>query len=402
MTLTLLLDLDDTLLDSNMDIFIPAYFKKLAAYLGPRFNAQRLVQELLTGTMMMFKNERPDLTLEEIFSNYFYPALGAPRESLEAEINNFYDEVFPSLKELTKPRREAVELVEWAFSQGWRVVVATNPLFPRKAIEHRLRWANLPPEKYPFNLVTAFESMHFTKEIPAYYPEILGNLGWPEGPVIMVGDDPRMDIESALKAGLPVFWVRPKGKSNPAFVNLSQGTLKEFRGWIKTVDFDSLKPDLTTPLALLYSLQSTPAVLDTLIRGLKPAEWTVRPKEGEWSLTEIFCHMRDVEMEVNVPRLQTVLSEDNAFIAGQDTDPWAEERQYIQQEGLAAYYDFAAARMELVEVLKDLSDDEWERKARHTIFGPTHLKELVGMMAEHDRLHIQQALAAVAAARKSD
>jgi hypothetical protein len=30
------------------------------------------------------------------------------------------------------------------------------------------------------------------------------------------------------------------------------------------------------------------------------------------------------------------------------------------------------------------------RTARHAIFGPTHLKELVGINAGHDRLHLQQ------------
>ena len=33
MNLTLLLDLDDTLLDSNMDTFIPVYFQALSGFL---------------------------------------------------------------------------------------------------------------------------------------------------------------------------------------------------------------------------------------------------------------------------------------------------------------------------------------------------------------------------------
>jgi FMN phosphatase YigB (HAD superfamily) len=402
MTLTLLIDLDDTLLDSNMDAFIQAYFKKLAGFLERYVGPQRLVQELLTGTMQMFKNEHPDMTLDEVFGNYFYPALGMDREKLRAEIDTFYDEVFPKLKSLTRPRPEAVKLVDWALEQGWQVVVATNPLFPRKAIDHRLRWANLPPEKYAFTLVTSYETSHFTKQIPAYYPEILGRLGWPETPILMVGDDPRMDVESAQKAGLPVFWVRPRGKANPDFANLPQGTIKEFRAWIETADLNSLQMDFKTPDALIATLLSTPAVLDTIIRGLRLTEWTLRPQEGEWSLTEILCHMRDVDMEVNLPRMQTVMSEENAFIAGQNTDPWAEERQYNTQEGLEAFYDFVVARVELVEGLKGLSPDDWQRKARHTIFGPTNAQELVGFMAEHDRSHLRQVLATLDAIRKTD
>ena len=33
----------------------------------------------------------------------------------------------------------------------------------------------------------------------------------------------------------------------------------------------------------------------------------------------------------------------------------------------------------------------WWREARHAIFGPSNFLEIVGFMADHDRLHIQQA-----------
>jgi hypothetical protein len=39
----------------------------------------------------------------------------------------------------------------------------------------------------------------------------------------------------------------------------------------------------------------------------------------------------------------------------------------------------------------DLNPDVWSREARHAIFGPTNFMEIVGFMADHDRMHIQQA-----------
>ena len=414
MPLTLLLDLDETLLDSNIDVFVPAYLKKLAGFLANRVDPQRLIKELLFGRSLMFQNERPDLTLDDVFSRHFYPTLGVDRAELKPELDRFYADIFPSLKEICAPQPAAVEMVECAFKRGWRVVIATNPVFPRETIEHRLRWANLPPEKYPFALVTSMENSHFAKTVPAYYAEILGNLGWPAGPVVMVGDDPIKDIEAATKAGLPVFWIRPEGKSLPDISTLlsrrppvgnaslalvPQGTILDFCGWIQTVNFDQLQPNLKTHEALISSLQSTPAVLDTLIRSLKPAEWTARAHKDEWALTEIFCHLRDLEAEVNLPRLEMLTTEENAFITGQDTDPWAKERDYIKQDGLIAFRDFVVTRIKLVEKLKSLSVEGWQRRARHTIFGPTHLQELVGFMAEHDRTHIQQAMALLAAIR---
>jgi hypothetical protein len=234
------------------------------------------------------------------------------------------------------------------------------------------------------------ETSHFAKSVPAYYAEILGKLGWPSGPALMVGDEPILDMDSASKVGLPVFWIRPEGKSLP---ELAQGTLRDFLGWIQAVDLNQLQPDLKKPEALIGSLQSGPAVFDSLIRTLKPAEWIARPLKDEWALIEILCHLRDMDVEVNLPRLEMLTAAENALIAGQDTDPWATERRYIEQDGPSVFRDFVVARMKLVEKLKSLSAADWQRRARHTIFGPTDLQELVGFMAEHDRTHIQQAMA---------
>jgi len=209
----------------------------------------------------------------------------------------------------------------------------------------------------------------------------------------MVGDEPVLDMDSASKASLPVFWIRPAGNSLPELADTPQGTMRDFLKWIQAVDLNQLQPDLKKPEALISSLQSGPAVFDSLIRTLKPAEWIARPLKDEWALIEILCHLRDMDVEVNLPRLETLTAAENAFIAGQDTDPWATERHYIEQDGPTVFCDFVAARMKLVEKLKSLSAADWQRRGRHTIFGPTGLQELVGFMAEHDRTHIQQAMA---------
>ena len=45
----------------------------------------------------------------------------------------------------------------------------------------------------------------------------------------------------------------------------------------------------------------------------------------------------------------------------------------------------------MLKTLKDQSQEMWSRNARHAIFGPTNFQEVVGFVADHDRLHIQQA-----------
>ena len=394
MTFTLLLDLDDTLLDSNIEALIPVYFQKLAAYLSDLVPANKFIAELARGTQVMYASTRSDQTLEQVFGENFYPALDLPQADLAARIDQFYDEIFPTLQPLTKPRPAAIALVEWAFAQGWQVAVATDPLFPRKAILHRLRWAGLPPEKYPFILISDFQTFHFAKASVAYFPEFLGHLGWLDEPLLMVGDSLERDIYPARQAGLPTFWL---SDGTPAPAGVPSGSLEDLRRYLESVDLASLKVDYNTPSALTAFLQATPALIHQLARTLLAEEWVNRPLSGEWSFLEILCHLRDVDAEVNLARLETVLGAEKAFLAAQMTDQWADERQYQQQNGADALRDFFTARARLVEKLKTLAPTDWERSARHSIFGPTNLRELVSFMVDHDRLHLQQAQAAAQA-----
>jgi hypothetical protein len=49
-----------------------------------------------------------------------------------------------------------------------------------------------------------------------------------------------------------------------------------------------------------------------------------------------------------------------------------------------------------MSLLEQLSPADWERTARHAIFGPTHLRELIAITAGHDQLHVRQMVATIA------
>jgi len=151
-----------------------------------------------------------------------------------------------------------------------------------------------------------------------------------------------------------------------------------------------LQAEYNNPIAWLAILRSTPAGLDGFYRSLASFDWATRLHPDEWSLTEILCHLRDVDQEVNLPRLRKVLAETNPFLPGEDTDRWAEVRQYCFQDGPQALRQLVATRGELVSLLESLAANDWQRPARHAIFGPTRLQELVNIIAAHDRVHMGQ------------
>ena len=249
MTLTLLLDLDDTLLDTNMGEFIPAYFQALAKHLNGRVKPDAMLPALMAGTNLMLASDDPTHTLQEVFEAEFYSRLGIPKAGLTFEIDDFYDRVFPALQSVTKRREGTSELVEEAFAKGYRVVIATDPLFPRKAIYHRIRWAGLEPER--FELISSFETFHFTKSHPAYYAEILGRLGWPDGPVLMVGNDVERDLAPAQKLGLAAYQVDGASAPDPVSKAARRGNLTDLRSWLDTTDLATLEPSFRTMEAIL-------------------------------------------------------------------------------------------------------------------------------------------------------
>ena len=110
MTLTLLLDLDDTLLETNTATFIPAYFQALSKYLSEYVQPEIMLSALMAGTKSMLASEDPAHTLQEVFEAEFYPKLGIPKVQLNEKIEYFYDHMFPELETITKRRKGAREL----------------------------------------------------------------------------------------------------------------------------------------------------------------------------------------------------------------------------------------------------------------------------------------------------
>jgi FMN phosphatase YigB (HAD superfamily) len=388
MSLTLLLDLDDTLLDTNLEAFVPAYFQALSQHMADRVPPNAMLRALINGMHLMNENENPTRTLQEVFEDYFYPDLGLSKEALSGVLEGFYDDVFPTLGDHTRIRPDAALLIEWALSRGFRIAIATDPLMPRKATYHRVRWAGLDPDR--LELISTFDHFHFSKTHPAYYAEVLGRLGWPDGPVLMVGNDVERDLAPAHRLGLATYLIDGDSSSIPEFV-VGYGKLSDLRLWLQSIDLSTLEPSFKFRDAILGIMASTPAVLRSFTSTLTQEQWRHEPGREDWALNEIVCHLRDTEREVHRLQLDTLLEQEEAFIPRPDTSVWASEREYLNENGPAALAAFTTARLENLNKLRSPGEEVWSRNARHAIFGPTDVTEIISFMADHDRMHIQQA-----------
>ncbi|MEJ8548451.1 HAD-IA family hydrolase [Brevibacillus borstelensis] len=223
---TILFDLDGTLLEMRTDPFVKGYLQELGKYMGDSYDSQALIGVIWEATKRMIMNQDPEKTNEQVFIEYFTEHSPWPKEELWPLFDKFYQEVFPSLSHLTHPSPWAKKIIEAAKQQGYRVAVATNPVFPRDAIHSRLAWIELSPDD--FELVTVYEESHFTKPNPGYFQEICSKLGVEPAECVMVGNHMQEDMV-ASKVGMKTFlvtnWLEDRGE--PQYPVDQQGTLEE-------------------------------------------------------------------------------------------------------------------------------------------------------------------------------
>jgi FMN phosphatase YigB (HAD superfamily) len=385
----ILLDLDDTLITANSESFFPEYVALMARRLSVLAAEETALSALRSGVRAAGTDLDPLKTTEEVFMTAFAEMVTRPREEIQAAFETFFTTDLPTLRGRVSARQKAIQLLDWLFAHDYTVVVATNPVTPETAIHQRMAWGQIPIGRYPFALITTLETMHFTKPNPHYYEEILARTGARPEETLMVGDHWEWDIEGAVNAGLNTFWVtdgqaspdRPEGEAD------GQGTFDTFvdlvfSGWLAT-----LEPLCRTQDALLSQLAAMPAAIDTLLRTYSKDVIEQHPGEDEWSVVDAISHLRCHELTEDRPWLERILAEENPFISATHSQQTREPRPKAPHEELQA---FAELRAETVAWLKTLPGEAWQRRARHSIFGPTCFEEMIGFMGEHGRTHLRQ------------
>ena len=82
MPLTLLFDLDGTLLDTNLETFVPAYFQALAAHFSEHLPPGAMLPALSASTNLMYASQDPARALRDVFDDNYYRQLGISRSDV--------------------------------------------------------------------------------------------------------------------------------------------------------------------------------------------------------------------------------------------------------------------------------------------------------------------------------
>jgi len=231
---TFLFDLDGTLLTIELDKFLKLYFNALAeefSYLTS--SRDEFINILMSSTEKMIQNSGKASNQEVFMKNFFDKIETDSRDEIIFQFNNFYKNIFPQLKnQLDIDDSTPPQIINFLKDRNKRLVLATNPIFPREAVVERLRWAGL--KERDFDFITSYENMKSAKPNPQYFLDVLDNVDEKVENSIMIGNDMQEDM-AASEAGIATYiiedYVIDRGSSD--LEADWKGSMKQFVKLIK-------------------------------------------------------------------------------------------------------------------------------------------------------------------------
>ena len=124
------------------------------------------------------------------------------------------------------------------------------------------------------------------------------------------------------------------------------------------------------------------------VARIAPSHWKTRAKDGNFSLHQHACHLRDIEIEAYRTRLERMLAENTPNLVDVDGSKLARERDYHRQDLAKAQAVFDAVRSEMVQRLVGLSAEQRRRTGLLEGVGEISVEGLVAKMLQHDAEHL--------------
>ena len=232
---TILFDLDGTLLPMDQEVFIKAYLGGLVKVAAPYgYDPSLLAKSIMEGTYVMVKNDGSKSN-EDAFWLYMQTIFGDKIIADKHIFDEYYATDFQKVQVSCGYSPEADEVVKLAKKMGYRVVLATNPLFPKVATESRIRWAGL--DKNDFDEITTFEDYTHCKPNLDYYRDIIAKFNLDPEECLMVGNDVDEDMITT-RLGMRVFLLTDDiiNKSGTDINQFPHGGFDELKQFIENLD----------------------------------------------------------------------------------------------------------------------------------------------------------------------
>ena len=218
----------------DQDTFVKTYLGGMAKKLAPHgYDPETMVKAVHAGMKAMTCNDG-SCTNETAFWRAFTGILGEQVKDDMPIFDDYYRNEFQDVKNICGFLPDAAKTVRALKEKGFRVALATTPMFPSIATESRIHWAGL--EIDDFEIFTTYENYHFCKPSLNYYKEVVEKLGVKPEECLMVGNDVGEDMV-AEQLGMKVF-LMPADLINKVDKDISvypQGDFADLMKFVETL-----------------------------------------------------------------------------------------------------------------------------------------------------------------------
>lgn len=139
---------------------------------------------------------------------------------------------------------------------------------------------------------------------------------------------------------------------------------------------------------MINKIARAPESIEAAIIRIK--DHTQPLEAGGWNLHQVVAHMRDVNLQVYLPRLHRIIDEENPMFENFDGDAWMEEH-YQPRESIHKLSSDFKEQCNLTTIwLKNLPVEAWNRPCQHSSFGKHSLQWWVERTLAHIDEHLTQ------------
>jgi FMN phosphatase YigB (HAD superfamily) len=215
----------------DMDEFITIYFSEIGKALQDLLEPDKLISYVWEGTKAMISN-KGNKSNKQIFMETFGQLIVGDLAVYQQRFDEFYDVGFLSIREYVEPNPEVKEFIAALKEKGYSLAIATNPLFPKKAILHRIEWADLNPED--FDYISCYEENSYCKPHIEFYQEVIDKLSKTPDRCMMVGNDVQEDL-IASELGIQTYLITDHllNRQNVPAISNYQGSYKDFAKFVE-------------------------------------------------------------------------------------------------------------------------------------------------------------------------
>ncbi len=228
-----LFDLDGTLLPMNMKKFVELYVASICKRFAPEIgiNPKLFANGIWRGAGAMAKNDGDCLNIE-VFWRTMNDICGKDMRVYSDAFDDYYRNEFVVARSATGVNPYARKSVELIKQNGGKLIVATNPIFPKAATYRRIEWAGLNVNDFEY--ITTYDNSSSCKPNLNYFYDICSVCGITPEESLMVGNDVDEDM-CASRLGFNVYLIRDcminrHGKNIDFYKN---GSFKDFYSWLK-------------------------------------------------------------------------------------------------------------------------------------------------------------------------